>query len=193
MDRRSFIFLDATLESHAPFFAESPIFKTWLTSYNNIPDALQFISQKTLPYSIQVYIAKDNILDDGLPSDINGQTRTIIETFCDLKTIQCFSVFAPTVNTDLEQQIRSIISQPRALKDVISVIDLHAYMCREGINYLTEERRRYISTNDVHLIPNLQQNIDELMEYLERVMNDRKKIIDTLIEARSNQPGEQPL
>jgi hypothetical protein len=193
MALRHFIFLDATQESQAPFFAERPIFQTWLRSYNNVPEALQSISKITLPYSIQVYMARDNILDDGLPSDANGPMRTLIETFCGLRTIQHVSIFCPTVNTDLEQQIRSIIPDPRLIKNVISAIDLHCYMCTEGITYFREEIRRCRCTKDVHLIPNFQRNIDELMEYLQRVTNDQRPILDALVEERSNQPGEQPL
>jgi len=193
MAEKYFIFLDATLESQARFFAETPVFQTWLHSYNNIADALQFISQIPLQNSIQIYMPRDNILDDGLPSDTNGQTRTIIETFCDLRTIRHVSVFSPNINTELEQQIPTIISDRRLIRDVISVTDLHPYMCREGIQWFNEEISRCISKNEAHLIPNLQRNIDELMEYLKKTIDDRKPLLEALVEERSNQLSQQPL
>jgi len=192
MARRHLILLDATLESHAPFFTESPIFQRWLHSYNNIPDALNFISQINLPHRIEVYISRDNILDNGLALDTDGQMRNLIQTFNDLQTILHVSIFVPTLNTDLEQQIRNMIPQPRLLKDIISVVDLHSRMCTVGINYLTEEITRCIHTKDVNPMLNLQKGIEDLMEYLETIMNDRKKLIEALVEQRSNQLGQEP-
>ncbi|CAF3393716.1 unnamed protein product [Rotaria sp. Silwood2] len=191
MDNRYFIIIDATLESQAPFFAQNPIFQTWLRAFNNVAEALQFITEIRLPYSITVYLARDNILDDGLPSDINGQIRTILHTLNDLQTIHLVTIFTPNKTSNLLQQIRAIISNPRLIKDVISVIDFHAYMCLEGENYLQQEITRCTTTNEEHLIPNLSQNINDLREYLEKITNDRRKILENMIEQHSNKPGEE--
>ncbi|CAF2612392.1 unnamed protein product [Rotaria sp. Silwood2] len=191
MDNRYFIIIDATLESQAPFFAQNPIFQTWLRAFNNVAEALQFITEIRLPYSITVYLARDNILDDGLPSDINGQIRTILHTLNDLQTIHLVTIFTPNKTSNLLQQIRAIISNPRLIKDVISVIDFRAYMCLEGENYLQQEITRCTTTNEEHLIPNLSQNINDLREYLEKIKNDRRKILENMIEQHSNKPGEE--
>lgn len=193
MARRHYIFLDATLESQAPFFAQSPIFQPWLRSYNNIPEALEIISQITLPNSIEIYMPRDNILDDGLPPNPNAQTRTLIETVCDLRTVDHVSIFSPAINTDLEQQIRNIIPERRLIKTVISVINLHSYMCLEGVTHFQNEIAHCMSTKEFHLIENFEQNIKDLMEYLKQIIKDRKKVLETMEEEYSNKPGEEPL
>jgi hypothetical protein len=191
MANRHFILIDATSESQVPFFEKSSIFQSWLRSYNNIDEALRFISQIPLPYSIHVYMARDNILDDGLLSDTNGQIRTLIQTCCDLQTIHHVSVFCPTINTDLEQQIRSIIPEPRLIEKVLSVIDLHSDMCLKGISYFSEEITRCKATEEVNLITNFVRNRDELMEYLEKIIADRKRILDAWVDEHSNKSSEE--
>jgi hypothetical protein len=192
MAQRHFVFIDATRESLARSFAENPIFQTWLHSYDNIQEALEFINGINLPYSIDIYVARDNILDEVLPSGTNGPIRTLLRTFCDLRTILHVTIFCPNLNTDLVQQARSIITDPRMLKDAISIMNLHSNICKEGIQYWGEEITRCIRTNEIHLISNLQRNIDELMEYSNRITNDRRKMIDTMEEAHSNKLGEEP-
>ncbi len=170
---RHHIFLDATLESQAPFLHENGMFNIWLHAYNNVPDALRSIREITLPYSTQVYVARDNILDNVPPLNPNDPTRTLLDTLCDLQTVRHVSVFCPTTNTDIETQIRSILADKRLLRDVVSVINLHGYMCREGIRHFEEQIDRYTQRNETHLISNLRQNIDDLTEYSRRVMNDQ--------------------
>jgi hypothetical protein len=191
MPDRYFILIDATPESQAPFFARSPVFQPWLRSVNNIPEALEFIRQIELPYSINVYLARDNTLDDGLPADTTGEIRTLIQTLCDLDSVLHLTVYCPEINTTLEQQFRSVIRSPRLIKAVISVVSLHAYMCREGISYFEEEQNRCLATNQAHLTRNLGENIDELMAYLKKLIQDRKKIHETLVEEHSNKPSEE--
>ena len=181
--------IDATLGSQAPFFAQNSMFKTWLRSFNNIPEALQYISEITVPSSIEVYMASDHILDDGL-TDASGQKRTLIQTFCDLQTIRHVSIFVPAISVELDHQILTLIPQPRSLKNVVSVANLHHYMCTEGIYYFTEEIHYRIGANDVHLIPNLQEHRNELMKYLEHVINGQNKMIEVLTNAPSNQLNE---
>ncbi|CAF5093326.1 unnamed protein product, partial [Rotaria sp. Silwood1] len=160
--------------------------------FNNVAEVLQFISQIRLPYSINVYLARDNILDDGLPSDINGQTRTLIRTLSDLQTVHLVTIFTPNISTDLLQQIRVITPSPRLIKGVISVIDLHGYMCIEGECHFQQEITRCMVTNEAHLIPNLIRNRDELSKYLEKIKKDRQRILDAVVEEHSNRPGEEP-
>jgi hypothetical protein len=191
-ERRRHIFIDATLESQAPVFHQNGIFNTWLHSYDNVPDALRSIREITLPYSTQVYVARDNILDNVPPLNPNDPTRTLLDTLCDLQTVQNVSVFCPTINTDIEPQIRSILPDKRLLRDVVSVINLHGYMCREGIQYFKEEIGHCIVRNEIHLISNLIQNVDDLMEYSRRVREDQKRRLDALQEEYSNKPGEEP-
>ncbi|CAF0829605.1 unnamed protein product [Rotaria sordida] len=191
MDKRYFIIIDETVESQAPFFAQNPIFQTWLRAYNNVPEALKFISQIKLPYSINVYLARDNIFDDGLPSNINGQIPTLIQTLNDLQTVHLVTIFTPNISTDTQPQIRAVTSYPRLIKDVISVVDLHGYMCLEGTSYFDQEISRCIVTKEAHLTQNLSQNREELMKYLERVHNDRQQILNVIVEEHFNKPSEE--
>ena len=191
--RRTFILIDATQESQAPFFAQNPAFQTWLKSYNNIPEALQCITQIPLALSIQVYVARDNILDDGLPSPINSQIRNLLDTLCDIESVRHITILCPTISTDLEEQIRSNMSNPRTLKDVVSIINLHSHMCKEGIQYFQEEQSYCIASPEMNLLPNLQRNMDVLMACWMKAMSDQKKVIDALQEAHSNKPGDEPL
>jgi hypothetical protein len=189
---RHHIFIDATLESQAPFFHQNGTFNTWLHSYDNVPDALQSIKELAVPYSILVYVARDNILDDVPPLNPNDRTRTLLDTLCDIQTVQHVSVLCPTINTDIEPQIRSILADKRLLRDVVSVINLHGYMCREGIRHFEGQITRYIDRNEIHLISNLIQNLDDLMEYSRRVLDDQKRRLDALQEEYSNKQGEEP-
>ena len=190
MSQRHFVLIDATLKSQGPFFAQNPMFKTWLHSFTNISEALQYISEISSPYSIEVYMASDHMSGDGLP-DTNGQKRTLIQTFCDLQTIRHVSIFVSTINVDLDHQILTLIPQSSSLKNVVSVANLQHYMCTEGIYYFTEQIHYRIGTNDVHLIPNLQGHRNELMKYLEHIINGQNKVVEALTNVSSNQLNEQ--
>ncbi|CAF5155378.1 unnamed protein product, partial [Rotaria sp. Silwood1] len=113
-------------------------------------------------------------------------------TVSDLRTIRHVVIFTPKMSAGLEQQIRAITPDPRVIKQVISVIDLHFFICKEGICCFQEEMSRCIVTKEAHLIPNLSRNRDELWEYLEKVKNDRQQILDALVEEHYNRPGEEP-
>lgn len=186
MSQRHFVLIDATLESQAPFFAQSSMFKTWLHSFNNIPEALQYISEIAAPYSIEVHMASDHILDDGL-TDASGQQRTVIQTFCDLQTIRNISIFMPVTGVDLDHQIFTLIRSSKSIKNVVSVANLHHYMCTEGIHYFTEEIQHRIGTNDVHIVPDLQGHRNELMKYLEHIIDRQNKTIEALTNELSGQ------
>ncbi|CAF1526132.1 unnamed protein product [Rotaria magnacalcarata] len=191
MAQRYFIFIDATPQSHAPFFDESPIFQTWLKVYNDVSKALKFISEVTLPYSVKVYLARDNILDDGLRSPIDNQMRTLIETLSDLNVVHRITVFCPNMNNDPEVQIRAIVGDPRSIDEVIAVDNLPMKMCTEGISYFIQQISRCKHGYDTHILPNFRENMRDLVEYLKTVMNERRPEEDALVEQHSNKPGEE--
>lgn len=191
MTSKYLLFVDATLESHAPFYNQSNLFNSWLRSYNDISEFLQFINPITEPYCIEIIIARDNIFDVGLPLSNNTQIPTLIEMFCQLKTVKHVSIFHSELNNDLERQFAKVISDPRLIKTTISLVDLRAYMCCEGINYLEAEITRCQSRNEIHLIDNLQKNIDDLKDYLGALIDNRRQQFLPVEEAYSNKPGEQ--
>ena len=191
MSDRHFIFIDATTESHAPFFAQSPLFQPWLHSYGNVQQALEYISQIRPPYDVEVYLARDNILDDVPSSDTNGPTRTLLQTLCDSTAILHVCIFCPEINTDLLNQFRKVIPNPRLIKEVLSAVNLHTYICTEGISHFNSQITRLLGTEEIHLIPNLVRIRDELMAYLKRLLDNQKQKIDDMVEAHSNKPSEE--
>ncbi|CAF3419064.1 unnamed protein product [Rotaria socialis] len=191
MAKRYYILIDATPQSHAPFFDESPIFQTWLKVYSDVPEALKLISAIKLPYSVKVYLARDNILDDGLRSPIDNKMRTLIQTLSDLKAIHRITVFCPNMKNGPEVQIRAIVGDPRSIDEVISVDNLRMKMCEEGISHFREQISRCKHGYDTHLLPNFSENMQALMEYLRTIMNERRPEEDALVEQHSNKPGEE--
>jgi hypothetical protein len=191
MTQRQLVLIDATQESIARSFAQNPIFQTWLNCYDDIEEALKFINRITLPYSINVFVARDNIIDEVQLPGTNGPTRRLLQIFCDLETILHVTILCPDSDTDLEQVIRGHIISPRMLNDPVSKNDLQIYICTEGIKYLNEQIWR-TSTNEIHLMSNLRKNLYELMEYLNKLMNDQKPMLDAIEEKYSNKPGEEP-
>jgi hypothetical protein len=191
MTQRQLVLIDATQESIARSFAQNPIFQTWLNCYDDIEEALKFINRITLPYTINVFVARDNVIDEVQLPGTNGPTRPLLEIFCDLETILHVTILCPDSDTDLEQVIRGHIISPRMLKDPVSKNNLHSYICTEGIQYLNEQIER-ARTNEIHLMSNLRQNLDELMKYFIKVIDDRKPILDAIEEKYSNKPGEEP-
>lgn len=190
-NEQNFVLIDATLESHANFFAESPIFQPWLHSYNNIPDALTFIDQIRLECSIDVYIARDNILDDVLSSQASNQTRPLIQVLNDLETIHSVVVFTPTMNTeDSKPHIRSVINDPRLLRKVISVVSLRRFMCTEGINYYDQRIDNCVAKKETHLIEIFLQNRNDLWSYQKQLKEDQERKLEALQEEHSNKPSE---
>lgn len=191
MESKYIVFVDATFESHVPFFRQSNLFNSWLQTFDNMSEFLRFIKQITKPYSLEIYIARDHILDDGLPTSNNGPAQTLIETFCRLKTVQHVSIVLPELNDDLEQQYARLIPDPRLIKDIISTVNLHSSMCSRGINHLQQEIIRCQQNQEIHLIENLIQNIDDLKDYLGEIINDQKRRLEPVQEAYSNKSSEE--
>lgn len=163
MANKNFVLIDSTPESRASVFANDSKFQSWLRTYTDVSEALQFISTITLPYSIQVLLARDDIYSSGLPSETIGQSRTLLHTLCGLQTIHHISVYSPDINDNLIVQIRSLFPNPRTLKEVLSVTKLHSYLCCEGIVYFQQQITHRTTTQEFHLIRNFRQNIEQLM------------------------------
>lgn len=190
-NNRQFVLIDATLESHANFFATDPRFQLWLKAYNNVPDALTFIHQIKLPYSIDVYLAFDNIFDNGLLSEASNHSYSLIQALHDLKTIRNIVVYTTTMSTDdSEIQIRSVIGESRRLREVISVVDLHFFMCQEGIIHFRKQISNCTARKETHLTEILLRNRNDLWGYSEQLMKDQERKLEALQEEHSNKPSE---
>lgn len=190
MSSQHFVLLDATLESQATFFAKDSRFTCWLRSYDKISDALDFIATVTQQNSIEIYVARDNILDAvQLP---NNAPRQLIDIFSDSMTINHVTIFTPSINIDVERQIWSLIRDRRLIKKIIPVINLHGYMCTEGTQYFDSEINVAIRNRTTHLTRNLQQSSDDLLKYFNELKENQRRIIENMQEAHSNKPGEQP-
>ena len=192
MNQRYFVLIDTTQESIAPTFRQNPIFNTWLNSYDTLAEALEFIVGIRPAQSLNIFVARDNILDNVQLPGTNGPMRTLIETFCGLNTIQHVTILCPTTNIELEQQIHGLITDLRLLNNPVSINGLHMCLCTTGIQHLTEQISYRISTGEIQLIGNLRRNIGELMEYCKDAMNDQNRMLDTVEEAHSNRPGAEP-
>ncbi|CAF1214446.1 unnamed protein product [Adineta steineri] len=188
MEHKHHVLIDATQESHAPFFARNDNFNSWLHSYDNVFEALKFINGIELPYSTEVYIARDTIYDP-ISSELNAPT--LIKTLGDLQSINHISVYSPNNDIGLEQQIRSILPDKRQLKKVISVINLRTLMCEEGRAYLTEKICHCIANEEINLIPNYQQDINRLTDYYNEIFAHQRLRIDALVEEHFNRPSEE--
>ena len=192
MNRRRVVFIDTTPNSQALQFRENPLFNSWLQSFNNIPAALTFIQQNPSPYATDVYLAKDNILDDGLPEPLNGRMRTLIRTLDELQSIKHITVFTSDKPTDISVEIRCILSTQRTLEDVIPTDNLECHMCRKRMGYLQQSIDDYIDTEEAHLIDNILRDITDLHEHMGRLINNLRQRVDPILETHSNRPGQQP-
>jgi hypothetical protein len=191
MALRTHILIDATPGSQVPLFDQNPVFQRWLHCFSTIDAALEFINKITRPYTIQVYLARDNLLDNVPSISINGPPRTLIQTLTDLITIHHVRVFCPTVDADSLQQILNATIDPRLMDPACSVIDLPCCICSNGITYFEQEITRNIFLQQENLLPNIQETIGQLMKYLQTSIDERRTLIENLEEARFNQLGQE--
>ena len=192
MDRSYIVFIDTSPTSPVLTLTNNPLFNRWLHAFNNIPQALDFLIANSRPYATDVYVAKDDILENGLAQPNGGPMRTLLETFDHLQSIRHIVVFSSENVDEIHVQILSILNDKRLLKKTIRVNDLECHLCKAGIEYLQEVIDHYVETEQTHLTEDLQQNIRDLEGQLRRHRDDQERRLQDLQEAHTNRPGQQP-
>lgn len=192
MDRNYIVFIDTSSTSPVLTLTTNPLFNTWLHAFDNIPQALDFMTARPLPYATDVYVAKDDILENGLPQPNGGPMRTLLETFDDLRSIRHIVVFSSENVDAIHVQILSILNDKRLLKKTIRINDLQCHLCKAGIEYLQEVIEYYVDTEQTHLTDNLQQDIRGLEDQMRRHRDDQERRLRDLQEAHANRSGQQP-
>ncbi|UJR37141.1 hypothetical protein I4U23_029851 [Adineta vaga] len=191
MATKHFVLIDSTPESRALAFANDSKFQSWLRTYTDVSEALQFLSTITLPYSIQIFLARDNIYSPGLPSETNGRSLTLLQTLCGLQAIHHISVFSPDISESVIIQIRSLFSNQQIIKEILSVNELHSYLCCEGINYFQQQITHRTTTQEFHLIRNFRRNRAELIRGTYQDHTEQGQHLQVLEDEYSDKRGVQ--
>lgn len=190
MDRSFIVVIDTSSTPLMLALRADPLFNRWLNIFTNIPDALNFITARPLPYATDVYVAKDDILENGLPQPNGGPMRTLLETFDELQSIRNIVVFSSENIDTIHVQILSILTNKRLLKRTVRVNDLHCHLCKAGLEYLQEVIDYYLENEQMHLTEVLQQDMRALEDRLRRLRNDQEQRLNTVQKAYSNKPPQ---
>ncbi|CAF0992312.1 unnamed protein product [Adineta ricciae] len=181
MEFKHHVLIDSDLESQAAIIQNIPVFKGWLRAYNDIKQALDFILEIEAPYSIEIYLARNDVFNDGLPSETNSRMRNLLQTLSDLQTVHHINVYSPNVDIELRAQLTSILDDKRVLRNTLAVMDLYVYMCNEGISYFKGLISYCKLKNELHLIAIFQRSVDDLHSHLDKVCTDQRRRNQSLI------------
>ncbi|CAF0888436.1 unnamed protein product [Adineta ricciae] len=192
MEFKHYVLIDTDLESQAAVFRNNPVFQGWLRAYDDTAQALDFILGIDAPYSIEIFLARNDVFLDGLPSETNSRMRNLLQTLSDLQTVHHINVYSPNVDIELRVQLTSILADKRVLRNTLAVIDLHVYMCIEGISYFKNLISYCKLKKELHLIANFQRSVDDLHRHLDQVCTDQRERNRYLIADYDDKLGRQP-
>lgn len=188
---RHLVLIDTRDTSLADSFAGDGRYQPWLKSYNNMDDALSFISRIPNECSAEVYVSEANLSARIRMPNTSQMAHSLVQMFSELDTIDHITVFCPNVRCEVDIRALNGVSK-RLFKIPCSEMTLPARICTDGISYLGEQITLHREREETHLIRNVQDNITELMKHLDEILRSRNQILNSWQDSHSNKPGVPP-